>query len=58
MLSGGSGIRGPYQRRASAPGRGRDGAAAIGAGSGTLPYGRRRGACAGGSCGGGGVMTG
>ncbi len=39
MLSGGSAIRGPYQRRAppSAPGRGSDGVRGSGAGSRTLP---------------------
>ncbi|PBC81677.1 hypothetical protein SAMN05428945_3782 [Streptomyces sp. 2224.1] len=39
MLSGGSAIRGPYQRRAAAavPGRGSDGARGSGAGSRMLP---------------------
>ncbi|GFE26067.1 hypothetical protein Sliba_65200 [Streptomyces nigrescens] len=60
MLSGGSAIRGPYQRRAAVavPGRGSDGATASGAGSRTLPYGRRRGAGGCGACWGGGFTPG
>jgi len=60
MLSGGSEIRGPYQRRAAvaAPGWGSDGATVSGAGSRTLPYGRRRGAGGCGACGGGGFTPG
>jgi len=60
MLSGGSAIRGPYQRRAAAavPGRGCGGGTVSGAGSRTLPYGRRRGAGGCGACWGGGFTPG
>lgn len=60
MLNRGRGIRGPYQRRAAGavPGRGSEGATVSGAGSRTLPYGRRRGAEGCGACWGGGFTPG